>query len=167
MWVLKQFFISIRETETNSMLEKKKKIIFIIVPPLRKILNGSIWSEQRNLVGNHPTPQPCILLSNIWISSLLWNSCWKICSLLTVVFPEYVGTLAVIVGELRERGHVTINVEAKCFSVSLERNKPHSCIEQGGEEELTSTLILTYTVHSDVIRILRLMMTSKVSCFIS
>lgn len=61
--------------------------------------------------------------------------CWKICSVLTVVFPECGGTLAVNVGELRERGHVTINVKGKSFSVSLERDKMYSCIAQGEEEE--------------------------------
>lgn len=63
---------------------------------------------------------------------------------LTVVFPECGGTLAVNVGELREGGHVPINVEAKCFSASLERNKLHSCIEQGGEEERAHMRHSTY-----------------------
>lgn len=41
-------------------------------------------------------------------------------------------------------GRVTVNVEAKCFSVSPERNKPHSCIAQGGEEERAQRCLNTY-----------------------
>lgn len=62
-----------------------------------------------------------------------------------MVFPKCGGTLAVNVGELRERGRATINVEAKCFTESPERNKPHSCIMQGGEEERAHKRLNTYT----------------------